>query len=135
MFCREQSARLASRHDEIRARGAALYAIGNGTVPFARAFREEMPASFPLFTDPSRQSYRAFGMRRRAVDFLKPSVLFGGHRAIRAGFHQTAVRGDALQNGGVVIVGTDGRVLYRHVESAAGDLADLDDVLAALERA
>jgi hypothetical protein len=62
-------------------------------------------------------------------------MLLAGRRAWKAGHKQTGTRGDALQNGGVVVVRKGGDVVYRHVERAAGDLASIDEVLAALKRA
>jgi peroxiredoxin len=135
MFCREQSARLAARYDDIKAYGAELYAIGNGAPPFAEAFREEMGVSFPLLTDPERSSYQAFGMRRSPLDMVSPRLLLASLRARKAGHKQTAVRGDAMQNGGVVVVKKGGDVVYRHVERTSGDLAPMDEVMAALRRA
>lgn len=56
-----------------------------------------------------------------------------GRRARKAGFRQTAVRGDPVQNGGVVVFDENGNVIYVHIEQETGDLADLDEVIAALD--
>lgn len=56
-----------------------------------------------------------------------------GRRARKAGFRQTAVRGDPVQNGGVVVFDENGDVIYVHIEQETGDLADLDEVIAALD--
>lgn len=63
LFCREQVAQLAEVYPEIQARGAALAAVGNGSVRDAAAFAEERGVSFPLYTDPRRLAYRAAGLR------------------------------------------------------------------------
>lgn len=121
------------RKDEIEARGAQLIAIGNGRAEWARAFIDEVGVDFPVFVDPSRMSYDAFGMRRGAREGMSLRTLRHGRRARKAGFRQTAVRGDPTQNGGVVVFNEGGDLVYVHVEAETGDLANLDDVIAALD--
>ena len=87
---------------------------------------------YPVFADPKKGSYQAFGMKRATLGMLDPRILANGARAARAGHKQTAVRGDPLQNGGVVVLDADGVVKHIHVERRSGDLADLDAVIAAL---
>ncbi|MFZ9888368.1 MAG: peroxiredoxin-like family protein [Myxococcota bacterium] len=134
MFCREQVARLTRRYEEIRSMGAEICAIGNGAPPFAQAFREETGVTFPLYVDPERDAYRAFALRRRVTDMLNPHLFLAARRAQKAGFHQTAVRGDALQLGGVFILDASGATHFRHVERFAGDLADFEEIMATLIR-
>ena len=110
-----------------------MIAIGNGHAQWAKAFIDETGIDFPVFVDPSRDSYDAFGMRRGALEGMGLRTLRHGRRARRAGFRQTAVRGDPVQNGGVVVFNEDGDVIYVHIEQETGDLADLDEVIAALD--
>jgi hypothetical protein len=133
MFCREQCARLVERQGDIEARGAQLIAIGNGRAEWARAFIEAEGVDFPVFVDPSRQSYDAFGMKRGTSKVMTLRGVGHATRATTQGFRQTATRGDPLQIGGVVVFDADGEILYTHVEEEAGDLADIDEVLAALD--
>jgi hypothetical protein len=121
------------REDDIEARGAQLIAIGNGHAHWARAFIEEEGVDFPVYVDPSRESYDVFGMKRGVFEGMNLRTLGHGRRARRAGFRQTAVRGDPTQNGGVVVFDENGDVVYAHVEAETGDLANLDDVIAALD--
>lgn len=132
MFCREQAARLGQRLDEIEDAGAQLIAIGSGHARWARDFIEEQGVEFPVFVDPGVRSYEHFGMKRglREVVTLK-SVRHAG-RALSAGHRQSPIRGDGLQNGGVVVTNANGDVVYKHVEQETGDLADLDEVIAAI---
>lgn len=110
-------------------------AIGNGTVPFAEAFVEELEErgrkpTFPIVTDPGRRTYEAFAMPRAKASDL--GTIKAGLRAYRAGHRQTRTRGDAGQNGGVLVIDTGGKIVYRHIEGHAGDLADVDEVIEAL---
>lgn len=133
MFCREQAARLGKRIDEIRAADAQLVAIGNGHERWARAFIEEEGVDFPVYVDPSRASYEHFGMKRGMSEVFGPKSVKHSMRAMSQGHFQTKTRGDAFQNGGVVVIDDEGEIVYRHVEDEAGDLADLDEVIAALD--
>lgn len=132
MFCREQAARLGQRSDEIRAAGAQLIAIGNGHEHWAHAFIEEEGIDFPVYVDPGRRSYEHFGMRRGMTEVFGPKSVKHSLRAMSRGHFQSQTRGDALQNGGVIVLDENGELVYEHIENQAGDLADLDEVIAAL---
>lgn len=133
MFCREQSARLRERKAEIEAKGGQLIAIGNGKASWAQAFIEAEEVDFPVFVDPGKQAYEEFGMQHGRRKVLNVKSAAHSARATSRGFRQSAVRGDPFQNGGVVVIDENGEIAYIHVEEVAGDLADLDEVLAALD--
>ncbi|MFZ0013913.1 MAG: peroxiredoxin-like family protein [Acidimicrobiia bacterium] len=133
MFCREQAARLGRRNDEIEAKGAKLIAIGNGQAQWAADFIATEGVDFPVYVDPAKRVYELFGMQRGRRMVINRKSLAHGARATSRGFRQTGVRGDPFQNGGVVVLDEHGETRYVHVESVAGDLADLDQVLTALD--
>jgi AhpC/TSA antioxidant enzyme len=123
---------LRGRLDDIHAAGVELVFVGNGAVPFARNFLEsEVPGS-EVYTDPSRESYLALGMRRGLAGVLGPHSLVAGMRARRAGFRQHGVEGDPLQLGGFFAVEKGGRIVYAQVHSSAGDRPDVDAALRSL---
>lgn len=132
MFCREQSARLGRRIREIEAAGAQLIAIGNGNAHWAKSFIEDEKVEFPVYVDPGRLTYEHFGMRRSLTRVFGPRSIRHGMRAMKGGHFQTQTRGDAFQNGGVIVLDAAGNIVYEHIEAEAGDLADLDEVIAAL---
>ncbi len=111
------------RHkEEIHARGAELVTVGNGGAHFARAFKEDMGITTPVFVDPSCATYRALGMRRSLFGTLfSGKTLLHAIRAMRAGFRQGRTQGDAFQLGGVLVVRPDGGILLRHLSNEAGD--------------
>jgi NAD(P)-dependent dehydrogenase (short-subunit alcohol dehydrogenase family) len=125
---------LRGRLPEIRAAGASLAIVGNGSTTFARAFREDLglEPDVVLLVDPELRSYRAAGMRRGYSELLSPRLATNALRAFRAGFRQGAVEGDPFQLGGVLVVRPGGAVTFRHVSREAGDHAPLDRVIAAL---
>ncbi len=118
--------------DRFAAKGAKIAAIGNGSVEQAREFAEEKKLSFPLYTDPGLHAYTAAGFLKDPLALVKPSVWKNAMRAMRAGYKQTATKGDVFQLGGVVVVAPGGKLLFRQVSTSAGDHAEPADILAAL---
>lgn len=130
--CREQAARLYRQKGTIRALGAELVIIGNTVPCFARAFREDLAITTPIYVDPSMASYRLLDIRR-----LREALLSGGslkHKlsALCGGFRQVQTRRDRSQLGGVLVVRQDGAVVYRHLSEGADDHPALEEILAAL---
>lgn len=91
-----------------------------------------MGIDFPIYTDPSRKSYQALGMRRDIMASFSLDILRNSRRAFGKGFRQTSTRGDALQLGGVLVVMPDGKVPYVYKSRVAGDHPDPAEILAAL---
>lgn len=116
----------------IREAGAELVIVGNGSAEFARAFRDDLALDAPLYTDPTRRTYALAGFKRGVLATFSARGVAHAARALRKGFRQTATRGDALQQGGVLVVDRGGRVLYAHRDNEAGDLAPNEEILAAL---
>lgn len=135
LFCRQQIAEILPSLERIRAAGAELFVIGNGGVAEARAFQHDHQLPVQLLTDPTRQAYCALDMQSGLGTVLRPSVLVRSLKALRSGFRQSTVAGDPLQQGGVVIVGSDGMERYRHISRSAGDHPDPAAILASLKGA
>jgi len=133
MFCREQAARFNERLAEIKALDAQVIAIGNGTALMASDFVERFNVRFDVYTDPSRKSYDAAGMVRGLK--VTTTGLKGAWRALKGGHIQGRVRGDAMQQGGIIVLGRNGEALFTHSDREAGDHADLEAVVASLPRA
>lgn len=133
MFCREQAARVAEKQAEFEALGAQVAAIGNGTPAMARDFAEQFAIDFPLFTDPSRESFRVAGMRR-AFGIGVGSIALA-RRAMAAGHRQGRTAGDPWQQGGLLLVDRAQGVLWSHADTAAGTHGDLAEPLRVLREA
>lgn len=119
--------------EEIHARGAELVIVGNGAPNFAAAFREDLDLDTPLFVDPDLNAYRAAGLRRGRVEALSPRMAGNAFRAMRSGYRQTAVEGDAWQLGGVFVLRPDGQTTFAYRSTEAGDHPPIEDILAALD--
>lgn len=126
---------MRGRLDEIRAAGAELLLVGNGSVRFATAFQRDKAPELRVYTDPSRKTYDAMGMKRSVLSTLGPGSLLAGALSTRRGYVQSSVQGDAWQQGGFYAVEQGGRVVYAHANRNAGDRPDLDAALAALKSA
>ena len=119
--------------DAIRSRGAELHFVGNGNRHFAQAFREQFVPGASLFVDTGREAYRALGMKRSVVATLASLATWKrGLRALRSGFRQGTVQGDAFQLGGVLVVLPGGRIAYRYVSESAGDHPPVEKALEAV---
>ncbi|MGE3174054.1 MAG: peroxiredoxin-like family protein [Planctomycetota bacterium] len=123
---------MRGRDDELRARGVGLVFVGSGTPAMARGFADEHAGGHPVRTDPELRAFAAAGMRRGLRTVLRFGMVRNLVRALRAGHRQGRVQGDAWQQGGVVALAADGRVLHRQRDDVAGAPLDLDALLAAL---
>jgi hypothetical protein len=134
MLCKEQVAQLCDQISQLQALGAKLVVIGNGSPQQAEWFVEEQRVPVQVFTDPERVTYRALGAKRGIGRVFHPGTFVSALRAIRAGFRQTKVMGDATQLGGVIIVRPDGSVPARFLSRFPGDHPRPDDIIEALQR-
>lgn len=125
---------MSARAPSFRAVGAEVVLIGNGSPEWARWFRDGTRIEIPLYCDPRKATYKAAGMTRGLFKVFSPRAALSAIRAFRAGHRQTSVKGDALQNGGVVILDKAGTVVWRFVQESAGDLSNGDEVLRNIPR-
>ena len=133
LFCRQQIASIGPFLDRIRSCRAELFVVGHGSPEDARAFAAEQPLRAPLLTDPSRRSYCALDMRRGLASVLTPAVAARSLTALRAGFRQSRVAGDPLQQGGVVVIAPGGVERFRFISQSAGDHPTPHQILSALQ--
>jgi AhpC/TSA antioxidant enzyme len=130
MFCRELAAQVRGVSDEIAKKGADVVFVGNGSPAMAKAFAEDFDVKSPLYTDPSLEAYKAASLQRGMGSIW--SSIKKAPRALGGGFFQGLTKGDALQQGGIFVIGTDGSEVYRYASKFAGDHPELSDLIAAL---
>ena len=118
--------------DAIHAAGAEVHVIGNGTPNFIAGFREETGWKGPVYTDPSLAVYKAAQLERGVGKTLDPRSLGGAFRALVHGQRQGRTQGDAWQQGGALVIATDGTIRFHHISKRPDDTASPEQILAAL---
>ena len=108
--------------------------VGNGTMNFAEAFREDYSLDSPLLIDPELRAYRAAGLRRGRVEALSPRMPLNALRALSSGSRQGSVQGDVWQLGGVFVIRPGGDLAYCYVSREAGDHAPPEAILESLSK-
>ena len=111
-----------------RANVPNLIVIGNGAPHYIEGFRETTGFAGPIYTDPTLAVYKAAELKRGAMTILKLRAAAATVGALRRGFRQSGTQGDATQQGGVLVVAPDGRILYHHISEYPGDNASPDEI-------
>ena len=118
--------------ESIRQAGAELFLIGNGSPSFIEGFRETTHYDGVIYTDPSLAVYKAAELKRGVMKTLDPRALGNTFRSLAAGHRQGMPQGDTWQQGGVLVIATDGRVVWHHASDRPGDNAEPRQIVAAL---
>ena len=111
-----------------RANVPNLVIIGNGAPNFIEGFREATGYTGPIYTDPTLAVYKAAQLKRGVFTVLKLRAAAATVGALRRGFRQVGTQGDATQQGGVMVVAPDGRILYHHISQYPGDNASPEEI-------
>jgi len=106
--------------------------VGTGTPAMAADFARTHAGPHPVLSDPARATFAAAGMRRSVWATLHWRLLGNAWRALRAGFRQGRVQGDAWQQGGAIVLDREGAVVYRQVDRAGGDPLDVGAIVASV---
>jgi hypothetical protein len=122
---------LEKARDDFESSGLGRALIGNGPIDRIGGFRKATGWSGPLYTDPDKSVYNALDFKHgmggmmglKSVTSLVGS-LFSGHGS-------TAIQGDALQQGGVLVAGPGDEVHFFYRNKEAGDYPATADILAA----
>jgi peroxiredoxin len=124
---------------EIRARGAEVVAVAQGSGEESARFCRMMKIGYACLGDPEKALYRGFSLPRDGwwnvtlQPFLdEPRVAF--ERIRRASLKGSLMRHtDVLQLGGTVVVDGRGIVRYLHRSRRTDDHAPIAEVIAALD--
>lgn len=134
-FCKDHVSQLVPAIPAIHEAGAELVIVGSGNPAMAGYFAEDYGVTTPLYTDPSRDVYRAFGARRPTwAALLNPRLYWNALRVALRGHWPGRPQGDLAQLGGVFIVLPDGKMPFAYRSSVAGDLPSPRRVIDELNR-
>ena len=117
---------------EIESRGAKLHLIGNGGPSFIEGFREQTGYTGSIYTDPSLKAYEAAGLIRSVRATVGIRSIAAGIKSMAAGQRQGPTQGDAWQQGGALVVTSDGQALFSHQSKVAGDNVSPAEIIGAL---
>jgi len=126
-------------HAEIRARGAEVVAVAQGSGDEAARYCRMAKIGYPCLGDPDKELYRLFSLPRdgwwnvTVKPFLdEPGVAFD--RIRRASLKGSLMpHTDVLQLGGVAIVDSRGIVRYLHRSKRTDDYPPTSELVAALD--
>jgi peroxiredoxin len=123
--CAEHVSEVLPRLLELRALGVRVALVGSGAPEHIGPFAERVGLEgrpIDLLTDPTLAAFRAAGLVRSAWSTYQPASLVRVARAMTRGHAHLPPQGDALQQGGTVLVDQEGRVAFYHRnESVGGD--------------
>ncbi|WP_143529004.1 AhpC/TSA family protein [Rubrobacter xylanophilus] len=133
MFCRQWVAQLRGAGREFERRGARVALVTPATPEETREFCSGL--RFSCLSDPSREAYRAFGIRRGGLGsvVLHPENLRRGMRALAEGHRQGRTAGDVWQLPGAFVIDREGRFRYAHYARRSSDNPPVRELLAALD--
>ncbi len=124
--CKQMLQMLVSISDELRSAGLLPVIITQAAPSSARSFCSKFAGDILCLSDPERVSYRAYGLQRANLwqSFLSLHVWKSNFNLLHKRGWRTELppRGqDALQLGGIFVIGKDGRV---HLPYYYDDIAD-----------
>jgi len=124
--CKQMVSMLARAAKDMAANGVLPVVITQGSPREAGAFGKKYARGVLFLSDPDRRSYRAYGLERANVfqTFFSPHVWASNARLRRERGWRSEFppRGqDAMQMGGIFVIGRDGRI---HLPYYYDDIAD-----------
>jgi hypothetical protein len=121
--CAENVSELLPRLPELRRLGLRVALVGSGAPadvgPFV-AHAGLQGRAVDLFVDPSLAAYRAAALARSAWATYGPASLYQMARSMVRGHRHARRCGDALQQGGTLLVDHRGRLAFYHRNASAG---------------
>lgn len=105
--------------------------IGNGFPNFIEGFRNDTGYTGDLFTDPGLKSYQLLNFKKSVSSLLGFKTVKTALHALSTGYMQKGIQGDALQQGGVVVIDSAGAPVYFYANTEAGDHAPIIEIIQA----
>lgn len=108
-------------------------AIGTGGKRYAKAFIEDESVPFEVLLDEEGLAAEVVGTGTASnLSFLSPTQILAGARSLMKGNRQHNLGRRPYQLGATLVIAPGDRLLYEDFEDYAGDHADLNQVLKAL---
>ena len=129
---------MLERRDDLEALRAAVVLVAYDERSLLEAkMLHDLELPFPLFLDPDRTAYTAWGLGRTNLlgAMLSPSLNWRYFRLLLAGERFLGFAPDMFQLGGDFVVDPHGTVSFAHRMRNNGDRASVDTLMDALGRA
>ena len=123
------------KYAEIQARNAAVLAVS--FEPRDRLFQlaRQLQLPFPLLSDPERDVYRAYGLKRgRLLQLLNPGTVLAYLGLLARGRWYHFRRSDLRQMGGDFIIDGQGNTQFEYRSAAPHERPSVEHILALLGR-
>lgn len=134
-MCRLGAKQLSAIKPQLDANNVRLVGVGVEELG-VEEFVQGKYWSGELYIDQKKSSYKALGFRRLGYLAIAGAVM---SKALRAGLAKAKeagiegnIKGDGFQNGGLIIVSKEGKVLFEYKQQEPSDHIDPQDVLKAL---
>ena len=122
---------VANRREEL---AAVVACISFAEPPLLAAFERELKLGVPLYRDPSRAAYEAFGFARGSIArvWMDPRVWASYASLLARGRRFHRAQEDTLQLGGDVVLDAELRVRWIHHSRGPEDRPSVERLIAAL---
>lgn len=127
-------AQVASAQNEFRALNTTVVTVSFATGYWARTWLTETQSPFPLWLDPARRAYQAYGLQRSSLRSRSPKTLLFYAKAWLRGQRLQGNRGDPNQLGGDFIIDAAGVVRFVHFSREPVDRPDISTLLNVLHK-
>lgn len=125
---------VVTRYSEFEALQTNIVAISFGLDYWARAWMAETNAPFPVWLDPDRAAYQAYGLKSSAVQAWGVKNLKFYAKAVLRGEKLQGHRGDTHQLGGNFIVDSQGILRLVYPSRNPTDRPTIEAMLAVLSQ-
>ena len=129
--CRAHAVEVWKDRERYESAGARLIFIGNGAPNYIEIFKTELGLEKALIlTDPSLEVFRAAGFRHGFFELVQLKSILNAIKLAAGGHTQTTLvaEGSNWQNGGVLAIGKNGKVLFQFISQALGDFPNEADI-------
>jgi peroxiredoxin len=120
--CSQQVDALVPYLEELQQLAVRVVLVGNGEPRYIRGFIERQRLEghpVELVTDPTLRSHEAAGFGQSVWATIGPRSLWFHIAAMGRGYFLGRHQGYAYQQGGVVLVAADGKLVFRHASRSA----------------
>jgi hypothetical protein len=120
---------LREHEAELQARGIAIVLISFANPKLARRWQEVTGFTYPLFLDPERKAYSAFGLGASVLAAWHPKMFLYYFRLLAQGRRLMPVRENPYQLGGDFLIDSQGVVLLAHPSVEPSDRLSITTLL------